>query len=210
MLGVIKGKLKWFPCKNVAEDDDDFIIDSREYIQISQKSDIVGIVHSHPDHSCKPSEADIKSCNTVNIPYYIFSYPEMDMYVLQPNKKEKNLCGRNYEFGVSDCFEAARDYYIKEGLEIPNRPLFEDDWWNKGLDYFTDEYIKTWGFTKVTGPMKKGDLLIFTIQASIGDHCGVYLGEDIFYHHAENRLSCRESLFPFWKKYITGVYRYDA
>jgi proteasome lid subunit RPN8/RPN11 len=210
VLGVVKGKLKWFPCDNVAEDENDFIIDSRQYIEVSQNADIVGIVHSHPDHSCEASEADIKSCNAVNIPYYIFSYPSMEMSILQPNKKEKNLYGRSYEFGVSDCFEAARDYYIKEGLNIPNRPLFEDNWWDKELDYFTDDYIKTWGFTKVSGPMKKGDLLIFTIQESVADHCGVYLGDDTFYHHAENRLSCRESLFPFWKKYITGVYRYDA
>ena len=28
------------------------------------------------------------------------------------------------------------------------RPPFEDDWWEKGLDYFTDEYISTWGFKR--------------------------------------------------------------
>ena len=29
------------------------------------------------------------------------------------------------------------------------------------------------------------------------------------FHHAENRLSCRESLYPFWAKHLTGIYRYD-
>ena len=83
-----------------------------------------------------------------------------------------------------------------------------DNWWDKGLDYFTEDYIGTWGFEKVEGNMKKGDLLIFTISSPVGNHCGVYLGDDIFYHHAENRLSCRENLYPFWKQYISGVYRY--
>ena len=144
----------------------------------------------------------------MGIPYYIFSYPEMDMEILHPVRESKSLYGRDYEFGVNDCFEAARDYYISKGLEIPNRPLFEDDWWEKDLDYFTDEYISTWGFKRIEDNMQKGDLLIFTINALVGNHCGVYLGDDIFYHHAENRISCRENLYPFWKKYISGVYRY--
>ena len=56
VIGIQKGKSKWFPCKNVAEDDDDFIIDSTEYIRINSISDIVAIVHSHPDASPEPSE----------------------------------------------------------------------------------------------------------------------------------------------------------
>ena len=79
------------------------------------------------------------------------------------------------------------------------------------MDYFTDEIIKDYGYVKVeNGNMQKNDVIIFTIQANVGNHCGVYLGEDLFFHHAEKRISCRENLYPFWKKYITGVYRHAA
>ena len=210
VLGIQQGKLHWFPCTNVAKNEEDFIIDSKEYISISQRADIVATVHSHPDSSCKPSETDIKYCNATSLIYYIFSYPEMELHIQKPEKQEKSLYGRDYEFGVNDCFEAARDYYLSKGLDIPSRPLFEDDWWQKNLNYFTEEYISTWNFKKVEGDMKQGDFLVFTIRALVGNHCGVYLGDDIFYHHAENRISCRENLYPFWKQYITGVYRYDA
>jgi len=210
VLAVIKGEMRWFPCKNVATDEEDFIIDSEEYIRIAQRGDIVATVHSHPDASCNPSDTDIKYCNATGLIYYIFSYPEMELLKLEPQKETKPLYGREYEFGYNDCFEAARDYYISQNIDIPSRPLFEDDWWKKGLDYFTEDYIKTWGFKKVEGTLRKGDLLVFTIRASVGNHCGVYLGDDIFYHHAEHRLSCRESLYPFWKKHISGVYRYAA
>ena len=132
------------------------------------------------------------------------------MNIVEPVRETKELYGRDYEFGVNDCFEAARDYYLSTGLDIPNRPLFEDDWWDKGLNYFTDDYIASWGFKRIEGNMQKGDLIIFTIQANIPNHCGVYLGNDIFYHHAEHRLSCRENLYPLWKKSITGVYRYET
>ncbi len=56
------------------------------------------------------------------------------MNIVEPVRETKELYGRDYEFGVNDCFEAARDYYLSTGLDIPNRPLFEDDWWDKGLN----------------------------------------------------------------------------
>lgn len=209
ILGIVKGKLQWFPCDNVATDTEDFIIDSKQYLIISQKADIVGIVHSHPDASPEPSEIDIKYCNATNLTYYIYSYPTMELHILEPKNIENSLYGREYEFGVKDCFEAARDYYKSIGwTNIPARPLFEDNWWKKDLDYFTDEYIKTWKFNKVNDNMKPNDFIVFNIREKIANHCGVYLGEDTFYHHASGRLSCRENLYPFWKKHMTGVYRY--
>ncbi len=210
VLAVSKGEMKWFPCDNVATDQNDFIIDSRQYLDIAKRYDIVGIVHSHPDSSCEPSEADIKACNAIGKPYYIFSYPEMELHLLEPQRDTKPLYGRDYEFGATDCFEAMRDYLQTQNIEIPARAAFEDDWWERGLDYFTDEVIKDYGYSRVEGNMQENDVLIFTVRSVVGNHCGVYLGDDLFYHHAENRLSCRENLYPFWKKYLTGVYRYDA
>lgn len=210
VLAAVKGKIEWFPCRNVAEDDNDFVIDSKQYIDIGHRADITAIVHSHPDASCEPSENDIKYCNSLGIPYWIFSYPEMELNIIKPVRETKALYGREYEFGVTDCFEAMRDYLASENINIPARAAFEDDWWEKSLDYFTDEIIKDYGYTKVEGNMKPNDVIIFTINAKVGNHCGVYLGDDIFYHHAENRVSCRENLYPFWKKYISGVYRHAS
>ena len=136
----------------------------------------------------------------------------MDMFKLDPIRETKSLVGRDYELGVNDCFSAITDYYKSKDLTILKRPfhLPKDRWWIDGADYFTENNINTWGFNKVEGPMQEGDLLIFKIMAEVANHCGVYIGEDLFYHHAINRISCRENLFPQWKKYIIGVYRYDA
>ncbi len=209
LLGVVKGKLEWFPCKNIARGDKEFVFDSSEYLQIAQKADIIATVHSHPDASCEPSKYDIKYCNATGLKYYIFSYPSMDLYELEPENKQKNLYGREYEFGTNDCFEAARDFYLEKGLDIPNRIPFEEHWWLKDINYFSEDYIKTWNFFKVDD-MKENDFITFSVNSPVPNHCGVYLGEDIFYHHAVNRLSCKESLYPFWAPYITGVYRYEA
>ena len=211
VISVVKGKEKWFPCTNVAKDDEDFIIDSEEYLKLKRTTDIVAIVHSHPDGSSEPSEADRKYCNALGIPYHIYSYPEVELKVLNPEKNLVNLYGREYEFGVADCFEALRDYLSTRGINIPLRAPFEDDWWKKGLDYFTDEVIEEWNHKPVPlTEIQENDVLIFNVGSDVGNHCGVYIGNECFYHHAVNRLSCRESLYPLWYKYLEGAYRYVA
>lgn len=209
IIGIVKGKKRWFPCKNVAKSEEDFILSSEDWFRIKRSSDIFAIVHNHIDYSNSPSQNDINNCNALGIPYYIFSYPDMDLNVVEPEQNFNPLIGREYKFGVTDCFEAMRDWLLKEGIAIPKRAAFEDDWWLKGLDYFTEETISLWGFKKVESP-KRNDLLVFAVEDSLGNHCGVYLDNDIFFHHAENRLSCRESLYPFWGKYIIGIYRHES
>jgi proteasome lid subunit RPN8/RPN11 len=209
ILSVRKGRLEWTPTRNLAVNEEDFILDSLEFMKIRKYADIVGIVHSHPDCSPKPSSADIASCNALQIPYYIFSIPDFELEVVYPAcSAPKPLIGRQYEFGVSDCFELMRDYYLSQGVQLPTRDPFEDNWWEKGLDYFGTLNVTTWGFQKVKEP-QKNDLLIFGVRNPIGNHCGVYLGSDTFIHHAQDRLSCRENLYPFWIQHLIGTYRYD-
>ena len=211
IISIVKGKKRWFPCTNVAEDDNDFIIDSQEYLKLKRTTDIVAIVHSHPDTSAEPTKTDIKYCNALGIPYYIYSYPEMELEVLEPTNNTVSLYGRNYEFGVTDCFEALRDYLLVQGIEIPLRMPFEDDWWKKGLNYLTEEIIAEWKHKPVPlAEVQENDVLVFNVNAEVGNHLGVYIGNECFYHHAEKRLSCRESLYPLWHQYLKGAYRYDA
>lgn len=209
IIGIVKGKKQWFPCKNLADRNEDFIIDPTEYLNIRKKADVFAIVHSHPDGEAVPSENDIKFCNVLGVKYWIFSYPGMDYYELEPKTYYNELLGREYKFGTFDCYEAVRDHYKKYLSINLNRLTYVDDWWEKGFDYFTDEHIKEMGFRRVDNP-KNHDVLVFKMGANVPNHCGVYLGNDIMYHHAVNRLSCRENLYPLWKKYLVGIYRYDS
>jgi proteasome lid subunit RPN8/RPN11 len=211
IISVVKGKKKWFPCTNIAEYGEDFIIDSQEYLKLKRTTDIVAIVHSHPDSSSEPSQPDIKYCNALGIPYYIYSYPDMELTILDPVRNTTELYGREYEFGVRDCFEATRDFLESRDILIPSRAMFEDDWWERGLDYFTEDTMAEWSHVAIPlTELQENDVLIFNVKSEIGNHCGVYIGNECFYHHAEKRLSCRESIYPFWHKYLKGAYRYDA
>ena len=131
VIGIVQGKKKWFPCTNIAEQDEDFTFSSSEYLSIKKQADIFAIVHSHPDASNEPSQHDIDCCNVLGIPYYIFSYPNMELNIIEPETKAHPLIGRSYKFGVEDCFEALRDWLAKENIIIPPREPFEDNWWKK-------------------------------------------------------------------------------
>ena len=210
VIGVVKGKSKWFPCENLAEEEEDFVMNPDDFHIANLKSDVIAIVHSHIHSSPEPSYNDIKYCNALGIPYYIFSYPNMELEILKPKKVVNELAGREYEFGIFDCLEAVRDFYSQKlNINLKRREAYLDDWWEHGEDYFTPEHIKEWGFHQVED-LKENDVLIFSMGAKIGTHCGVYVDEDIFFHHAVNRLSCKENLYPLWKKHLTGIYRYGS
>lgn len=206
--GVILKDNRWIPCKNVAEDPyNDFKISPEEFIGIKNIGEVAYIVHSHPDSPCNPSPKDVHVCNVMGIPFLIISYPSMDSFTLYPEITP--LLGRSYSFGELDCLQLAMDYYKELGLVLPERPIYLDNWDKRGEDYFSLEHItEYWGFRRVAN-RQEGDLLIFSVKSSVGNHCGVYIGKDFFIHHAINRLSCRESLYPMWGKFITGIYRYE-
>ena len=189
-----RGKLAWVPCETTAEDKrNDFEMSSKDYIKASLSGDIHSIVHSHPDFSAELSESDIKMSDFLQIPFIVFSVPDLEKVEYYPKRLRSPLLGREYKFGVSDCYSLARDYYYEEHkISLPSIP-FEDDWWEKGINYF-DDLFEAFGFVEVSEP-SVGDLIIFKVRSNVPNHCGIYLGEGLFLHHAIHRLSCRESLY---------------
>lgn len=201
-----KGVLHWKPCKNVAENKEtEFQLDPEAYISAHLEGDIYAIVHSHTNGSAEPSEHDKKASEFLKIPYIIYSIPEGEKVLYTP-KELNSLTGRTYEFGKYDCWTLVRDFYKKEyNITLPLLD-FEQNWWENNLNYF-DDLFTDFGFEEVSNP-QEGDVILFSIRANVPNHCGVYLEEDIFMHHSENRLSCRENLFPFWARFITRYARY--
>lgn len=200
-----RGKIHWKPCKNISDSpEDSFVIPPEEIIKANLSGDVYAIVHSHPDQSSEPSEKDKKTSNFLGIPYLIFSIPEGTKSFYVPENAEKPLLGREYIFGENDCYSLVRDYYRQEFDLVLPTILFEDNWWEKGLNYF-DDLFTDFGFVEVDSP-QKGDGIIFSIYSEVPNHCGVYLEEGVFLHHAVNRLSCRDSVYD-WKKFIKRYVR---
>ena len=201
-----KGVLTWCPCENVALDKlNNFKISGKDFISLSLQGDIEAIVHSHPNETSEPGEADIAMSEHLKIPYHIYSIPGFEKTVYTPTTKVSSLLGRVYKFGSQDCWTLVRDYYLKEfKIKLPMIE-FDEEFYSKGLDYF-GRHMEPWGGEEVTTP-KKGDVIIFKIMNDIENHCGVYIGEGKYIHHMKDRLSCTESIYSGWGKYITRYIR---
>lgn len=202
-----KGKISLVPIENVSADPESyFILNHQDFTKLNLTGEILYIIHGHPE-DCIPSEYDIKCCEALNIPYVIFNRFNFEYKTIIPTKF-KTLSGRVYNFGTQDCFEAVRDWYREHNIYIAPRGDWVDDWWLEGYDYMAD-VESNWPFYEVKD-LQYGDLLLFAVESDVSNHIGIYIDKDCFFHHAVNRISCKENLYPFWVKHLKKVYRYEG
>ena len=93
--GVIiikKGKEKYIPCKNLAENaHDDFVLNPKDYYKATKEGDVVKIVHSHPNGTCSPSSLDQAACDALGINWLIVSYPNIAWNEVKSANKKPDL-----------------------------------------------------------------------------------------------------------------------
>jgi proteasome lid subunit RPN8/RPN11 len=208
LLIVSKGKQKYIQCTNLSKTSEHFIISPEDYAKAEDTGEVLAIVHSHPNASPNPSQADLVSCEKTGLPWIIISWPSGTTHTFYPNGYKPPLMGRTFVYGVLDCYTIVRDYY-KEVLNIdlkdPDRG--EDGWWNKGQNLYLDN-AESFGFVRVFEDPKPHDVILMAVASPVPSHAAVYLGDNIILHHQEGRLSTKDVYTGWYRKVTTHVFRH--
>ena len=212
LLLNIRGKEKYYPCRNLSMTDHQcFIIDPEDYVKADNTGEITAVVHSHPVTPPTPSEADKISCEQSNLPWHIVNPKTEQWGYCEPCGYKPPLLGRPWVWGVTDCWSLVRDWYKQEkNIELIDyeRPITPQEFNEKPL---FEQYAELTGFTelKPDEKLKTGDVLLMSILNPSLNHVAIYLGDNVL-HHLTDRLSCKEP-YSSWLLKCTGKrYRYVA
>ena len=206
---IFKGRQQYRPCRNLANGSDNFILDPIDYEKADQDGEIVAVIHSHPNMSAKPSQADLVACEASGLPWHIIGLPSEQWEYIEPSGYIAPLVGRHWSHGVLDCYAIIRDWYKQERkIDLPD---FErsDDWWKRGENLYLDNFAKA-GFKPITqSELQTGDVILMTICSSVPNHGALYLGDEIILHHIHGRLSTREVFGGYYLKNTTHYLRHE-
>lgn len=212
LLLNIRGKEQYFPCRNLSMTEHQcFIIDPEDYIKADNTGEIIAVVHSHPITPPVASQPDKVACEQSGLAWHIVNPKTETWGYIEPTGYKAPLLGRQWAWGVTDCWSLVVDWYREEkGIELLDyeRPPNLEDFLN---DPVFDRALPVRGF-KLLDPNEKlmnGDLLAMSILGKGLNHVGIFLDGDVL-HHLGDRLSCIEP-YSEWLLKCTGArYRYAA
>ena len=206
LLIDVKGKEKYFPCKNLSTYSQQcFIIDPEDYAKAEDSGKILAVIHSHPVTPPVASQADMISCEESGVIWHIVNPKPEQWGFYKPSGYKPPLIGRHWVWGITDCWSLVRDWY-KENLGITLRdwnrpttpeefienPVFEKCAWRTGFRQLRPEE-----------KLENGDLLFMSIMATGLNHVAIFLDGDVL-HHLADRISCKEP-YNQWLLKCTGM-----
>jgi len=199
------GRDAYVPCRNIATNNEQFIIDPADYAAAEDLGDILMVIHSHPTTPAQPSQADLVGIEKSGLPWLIINPHTSAWGVFNPVGYAAPLVGREFSHGVLDCLTLIQDYYASIGIQLPTAQR-DDEWWLKGQNLYLDLY-EEWGFSIVEEP-KSHDVVLIQMSSPVPNHGAIYLGDNIILHHVSKRLSCREVFGGYWQRHATHYLRH--
>lgn len=180
-----------------------FRLRQEDQIRVVTDNAVVAYVHSHPNGPNCPSKLDMEIQVGIGKPSVICAVVNgaLDVFSFGDHLLNLPLDGRTFRHGVTDCYEAARGWYWQNrGLLLDPFPR-SDDWWSATEDN-EDMYLRNFesqGFEAFKPNFKdrnsdlhpaEGDALLIQFDGSkVINHCAVYVGNNLIYHHRAHRKS---------------------
>jgi proteasome lid subunit RPN8/RPN11 len=211
LIIIKKGRTKYKRCSNISEiPKHTFIISTDDYIKAEEEGEIVGVAHSHPFEQPEPSIADRVACEKSQIPWFIVN-PIIEKWgYCEPSGFELPYVGRDFQYGIVDCYSLIRDYYKKELKIILNDYFRSENDFENGNSLYENNFMKE-GFVKIpVDEIKKHDLLFMHLEANLPNHGAIYIGDQQVLHHVGGRLSSRDLLGEYYMKNIAFAARHKS
>jgi proteasome lid subunit RPN8/RPN11 len=211
VIHVVKGRKRFYACANIAlTPDEHFILDPVDYIAAEDLGEIVAVVHSHPTSRPIASAADQLSCNATGLPWIIVNPKTEEWGYCEPSDFELPYVGREFVFGVVDCYSLCRDWYKREwGLRLDDFPR-RDRFWERNENLYLDGYASQ-GFRQVPfNELQHGDAILMQLGAELPNHAAIYLGDQQILHHVQGRLSSRDVYGGYYVKSTAMVLRHES
>ena len=208
---IFKGRQQYVPCRNMADGNDNFLLNPEDFSSAEDKGEVVAIVHSHPTLPPNPSSADRAGIEATKLPWFIYNPRTEESTMNMPTGIRPALYGRNFAHGVFDCYGFVQDYYREEhGIILPD--FFRmPEWWNKGETLLLEDNLTKAGFVEVpVEKMKLYDGIIMQLNSPTPNHVGVLVEDNIIGHHVTNRLSSKDVYGHFWRTHTTKVVRHRS
>lgn len=206
----VAGAERYWPCRNTCIERGRFVLDPLDWIEAEEAGEIAKVVHSHVYQSADPTEADRVGCEASGVPWLIVSWPNGATVEIEPCGFQLPLIGRQFCWGVTDCFTLVRDYYRTElGLLIDSFGGYEHNFCEIGQNLYLNRY-KAAGFVEVDD-LRRHDVILMQVGATnVVGHAAVYLGYEQIMHHVLNRLSCCAPYGGLWRDATRKILRHES
>ena len=84
LLVMLGGAEHYWPCKNLSDEDDVFILDPMGYAAAEDTGEVLAVVHSHPGAPALPSKSDKRACAQYGLPWFIYGMADQSWVKIDP------------------------------------------------------------------------------------------------------------------------------
>jgi cell wall-associated NlpC family hydrolase len=184
-------------CQNHSIIPDQFIISAEDY-----DDNALAVWHSHANYA-KFSQADIKACKQLGLPFVMWDCGSSQLFYLNPSQ-QAGLMERPWNYGVYDCYGAVRDWYYQQfGWQLGDyERQYEGEWSTHGFTHFEDNFSAE-GFLPLPPdmPLQRGDAILFRIRnQTTSNHVAVI--EDVSANMLFQQLVGRLSGLSLYSSYF--------
>lgn len=204
----------YLPARNLAPAEDQrdaFVLDPDAWTSADYCGEVRAIVHSHPNASANPSQADRRRCEESGLPWIIVGWPSQHLVELAPSGWQAPLVGREFAFGILDCYTLVQDFYARElHVQLPD---FErrDQFWRRGEHLYRDGLAEAGFEVAAAAQPQVGDGLLMRIDSrEVDNHAAVYLGDGLMLHHLYGMPSRLEVWDEPWQRRTTAIVRHRS